>query len=89
MTLYHKDGTEASVKEICREVVHLTFRDGEEPEEEREELCALAAVLLDYVGGWQEADLIYSAIFTDLIDEQQEWLAKELLPIALKKELDK
>lgn len=89
MTLYLKDGTEASVQEICREVTRLTFRDGEEPEEEREALCVLAVTLLDYVGGWQEADLIYSAIRNDLIDEQQEWLAKELLPIALNKELDK
>ncbi len=89
MTLYHKDGTEASVQEICREVTRLTFRDGEEPEEEREALCDLAGTLLDYVGGWREADIIYSAITNDLIDEQQEWLAKELLPIALNKELDK
>lgn len=88
-TLYRKDGSKASAQDLCHEVFRLTMREGYEPDEDRESLRNLARILLDYVGGWQEADIILDAIKRDLIDEQQEWLARELLPIALKKELDK
>lgn len=89
-TLYRKDGKEATAQDLCHEVFRLTFRGEDELSYgEREALCNLARQLLDYAGGWQEVDIIHTAIFDDLIDEQQEWLAKELLPIVLKQELDK
>lgn len=89
-TLYRKDGKEATVQDLCHEVFRHTFRSEDDLSEgDRASLCFLARQLLDYAGGWQEAEIIHTAIFNDLIDDQQEWLAKELLPIVLKQELDK
>ena len=89
-TLYRKDGKEATVQDLCHEVFRLTLQREESVSYgDYESVCNLAQQLLDYVGGWKEVDIIHTAIFNDLIDEQQEWLAKELLPFALEQELDK
>ena len=89
MQLYTKDGTPATARDLRKAVFDITSNNADEVcWDVVAEMNDVARSTLYFVGGWETVNIILDTIPL-LNKEQQESIAKSLMPVTLNMELDK